>query len=271
MGRDLYRVYVDEAGDRGWGGNSSAIFNLSAVVMHDDAVAEVMGVRGSICDELGKPRETVLHWSENIKSHSARKFVSRKLADAPMAVTNVVVDKSSLMGSGTGLSDPARQYNYAVRRLLERISWLVDDEGGEAIVTVAHIRRFPYESLRSYLQLLENRRTTIRWDAIRKVRIDQPSRVPLLQIADLTAGCTHSAFRKDKFGDHEPSYLMNLAPRIYAPDGSNVSSYGINFIAENDYIETYPWWDEFCAVVARPATGPGRHLPPKAGVLASQN
>lgn len=247
MARELYSVYVDEAGDRGWGGSSSSIFNLSAVIVRNDEIAEVMEIRNEICDDLGKPRETVLHWSENVKTHSARKFVSRKLTDAPMTVTNVVVDKQSLGGSGTGLSDPAKQYNYSVRRLLERVSWFVDDEGGEAVVTFAHIRRFPYKQLHSYLSLLQSLQTSIRWDAIRKVRIDQPSRVPLLQVADLTAGCTHSAFRTDKFGEHEPAYLMNLVPKIYSPDGSRISSYGINFVGTSDCATAYPWWDEFCA------------------------
>jgi hypothetical protein len=134
-----------------------------------------------------------------------------------MVVTNVAVIKSSIMGSGTGLSDPHQQYNHAVRRLLERISWHVDEAGGEAIVTFAHVRRFPYKRLRVYLDLLQEIGSQIRWEAIRKTGYDQPHRIKLLQVADLTAGCCHSAFRRDAIGDYEPSYLMALAPQDLRP------------------------------------------------------
>ena len=56
-------------------------------------------------------------------------------------VVSVVVLKKPLTGSGTALSNPTSMYNYAIRRLMERISWFVDDAGGEASVTFAHVRR----------------------------------------------------------------------------------------------------------------------------------
>jgi hypothetical protein len=247
MSRDLYRVYVDEAGDRGWGGSSSPIFNLSAVIVRDSDVEHAEAIRKEICIKLGKPFETVLHWSENIRAHPARKFVSTEIAPAPITISSVVVNKQSLIGTGTALSDPAKQYNYAVRRLLERVSWCVDELNGEAIVTFAHIRRFPYEKLHSYLELLKTLGSEIRWPAIRKVRIDQPIRKPLLQVADITAGCTHSAFRRDQFGDHEAGYLMALAPRIYTRPPGHVSSYGMNLIGINGREAPFPWWSEFCS------------------------
>jgi Protein of unknown function (DUF3800) len=230
VARELYGVYVDETGDRGWGGRSSPIFVMSAAMVKDSNVDEMKGLRDDLCDKLGKPRSTELHWAENIKAHSARKFVSGTLAASPMVVTNVAVIKSSIMGSGTGLSDPHQQYNYAVRRLLERISWHVDEAGGEAIVTFAHVRRFPYKRLRVYLDLLQEIGSQIRWEAIRKTGYDQPHRIKLLQVADLTAGCCHSAFRRDAIGDYEPSYLMALAPRIYVRGSAPVSSDGMNII-----------------------------------------
>lgn len=273
MARDLYRVFVDEAGDRGWGGSSSAIFNLSAIVVRDEDADQLKTVRNDLCDSLGKPQSTVLHWSANVRTHAARKFVSDRLSDASITVANVVVDKRSLMGSGSALKDPAMQYNYAVRRLLERVSWFVDEEGGEAIVTFAHIRRFPYENLRNYLELLKAMGTEvqIRWGAIRKPKFDQPNRVSLLQIADLTAGCTHSAFRTDVFGAHEPTYLINIAPKIYVRGMGHVSSYGMNVIGRNGCVNGYPWWDDFCAACHKASNRTGPASAAEAGVLASQN
>lgn len=250
MSRELFRVYVDEAGDRGWGGSSSSIFNLSAVMIRDSDADNLKDLRNSLCVDLGKPPNTVLHWSENIKTHGARKFVSTTLGGAPITVANVVVHKKSLMGSGTALTDPDKQYNYAVRRLLERVSWHVDELGGEAIITFAHIRRFPYEKLNAYFDVLKSVGSKVRWTAIRKWKIDQPNRIPLLQISDIAAGCTHSAFRPDKFGAYEAEYLMNLVPTIYMRRPAHVSSYGMNLVGSNGCTAEYPWWDGFCDACA---------------------
>jgi hypothetical protein len=42
------------------------------------------------------------------------------------------------------------------------VSWLVDSLGGEAILTFAYVRRFPYQKLHDYLELLKTRQTSIR-------------------------------------------------------------------------------------------------------------
>lgn len=247
-GKRLYRVYVDEAGDRGWGGRSSPVFVLSAVIVRDEDVPAVKGTLNGINQRLGKPPGTVLHWAQNVKQHSQRKFVASELAKAPIATAFVVVMKKALIGSGSGLSDPARQYNYAVRRLLERVTWYVDDRGGEAIITFAHVRRFPYEKLHDYLSVLKGRDDVqIRWQAIRgKVRINQPNRVRLLQAADLAAGCLFAATRPDDFGDFEVGYLTTLVPTIYIRGHGRVTSYGVNVIGPNGCMpQAYPWWAAF--------------------------
>jgi hypothetical protein len=200
---------------------------------------------------LGKPPMTVLHWAANVKEHTQRKFVAREIAKLPCILTSVVVVKQPLMGSGTGLSDPAQMYNYAVRRLLERISWYVNERNGEVDITFAHIRRFPYWRLWSYLRLLRAIPTSIKWGAIpRGPGMDQPLRVRPLQLADLTAGAVGSAVRADSFGAHEHAYLDELIPRIYLRGQAHVDSYGVNVVGPPNYraymSQTYPWWDDFC-------------------------
>ncbi len=63
---------MDETGDRGWGGSSSPIFVMSAVIVRDAEVDRLKAVRDDICDALGKPTSTTLHWAENIKTHPGR-------------------------------------------------------------------------------------------------------------------------------------------------------------------------------------------------------
>jgi hypothetical protein len=246
MPRLLYRIYVDETGDRGWGGRSSPIFVLSAIIVRDGYEQSLVGALDTINQALKKPPATVLHWAENIKTHSQRKFVTRQIASLDMTIASVIVFKNPLMGSHSALSDPASMYNYAIRRLLERVSWFVDDAGGKASVTFAHVRRFPYERLRQYIGLLKASPTQIRWQALTgNPKINQPSRIRPLQVADLVAGAHGSALRPDDFGAFESSYLLELVPRIYIRGSGRVTSYGFNVIGPSDHIKTYPWWATF--------------------------
>ena len=242
-----YRVYVDETGDRGWGGRASPIFVVSAVIVRDSDVPALEAALDRMNVQLGKPPETVLHWSENVKEHSQRKFVTREIAKLPITLTHAVVMKQPMMGSGTALSDHGSIYNYAIRRILERITWYVRDHGGEAIVTFAHVRNFPYERLWSYLKRLQQDRSAkITWTAIQgRPMIDQPSRVRSLQIADLAAGALGSGVRPDKYGDHEAAYFLELVSRIYIRGAGHVTSYGLNIIGPDGCMAVYPWWSGF--------------------------
>jgi hypothetical protein len=248
MAPTLYRVYVDETGDRGWGGRASPIFVVSAVIVRDGKQADLIGALDRINTDLKKPPGTVLHWAENVKAHPQRKHVAKCLAAIDMTIASVVVIKQPMMGSGTGLSDSTSMYNYAIRRLLERVSWFVDDHGGQASITFAHIKRFPYEQLRAYIELLRQLSTTIRWRAfLGNPKIDQPARIRQLQVADLVAGAHGSALRQDDYGDFEASYLHQLVPLIYIRGRARATSYGFNVIGPDGCMDTYPWWAPFVA------------------------
>ena len=252
MSRALYRVYVDETGDRGWGGRARPIFVISAVIVKDGDEARLREALDAINATLKKPPRTALHWAENVKTHPQRKHVARTLAALDMTIASVVVFKAPLIGSGSALSDPASMYNYAVRRLLERISWFVDEAGGEATVTFAHIKNFPYPRLKAYIELLRESTTTIRWRAFTgNPKIDQPTRIRPLQVADLVAGAFGSALRPDDFGDFESSYLLELAPRIYIRGRGRVTSYGFNAVGDPQHLTAFPWWADFEAACRR--------------------
>lgn len=246
MPRELYRVYVDETGDRGWGGRSSPIFVVTAVIVRDADRSAIVAALDNINERLDKPSGTVLHWAQNVKHHAQRKFVAREIGALPITLTSVIVMKRPMMGSGTQLSDATSMYNYAIRRLLERVSWYVDDQGGEAILTFAHVRRFPYKRLERYLRLLVSQPTEIRWHAFRRnPRIDQPSRIRPLQLADLSAGCIGAALKPDPFGAFEIAYLKELIPVTYVRGNGRVSSYGVNIVGPKGCMKAYPWWTDF--------------------------
>lgn len=187
----------------------------------------------------------VLHWAQNIKSHEQRKYIAQQLRGSapPIALTYVIVCKDSMRPGPTALTDHAMMYNYAVRRLLERVSWYVDARHGEAILTFAHIRRFPYDRLFSYLVALQRTNTRIKWEALRfPPRLKGQSDARLLQVADIAAGCLSAAMTPDQFDNIESAYLEEIAPLIYTRPPGDVRSYGLNVVGDPVVLQGFPWW-----------------------------
>jgi hypothetical protein len=245
-GRTLYRVYVDESGDRGAPGKSQPFFILSAVAVRDEYEHQVRDARRQLCETLEKPITTTLHWSENMKRHEQRKVAAQTLGKLPVRLLYVIVDKKSL-GSAHVLGDREAMYNYAVRRLLERLSWLIDDNDGEAILTFAHVKHFPYDRLYNYVELLKAQPTQIRWNAFRgKVRIVTPDQREMLQFADIAAGCLQAAIRPDRYGNVEEAYITAVRNVIYNRGlMSDYRSYGLNVVGDKRFLEDYEWWSLF--------------------------
>lgn len=250
--KTLYRVFVDESGDRGWGGKSSDIFVLSAVIVRDADMPQLQAALADINSTLGKPPTTTLHWAENVKGHAQRKLVARTVGGLPVTITNIVVMKRFLDPTTTRLSDATSMYNYAVRRLLERVSWMMQKRAGEAVLTFAHVRRFPYHKLDDYLARLRASDTTIRWSEFTgKPRIDQPNRAPGLQVADLVAGCVWAALRPDRYGSYETAYLREIYRLLNVGPNRKITSYGMNIVGVDGCMDQYPWWPRFVAACER--------------------
>lgn len=230
--------------------SSSPFFILAAVVVPDDRDADLRAERDKLCVALDRPIGTVLHWAENIKRHEQRKFVASALGSQDyVTLSYVIVDKARLRASGgaQGLKDHTAMYNYAIRRLLERLSWLIRDSHGEAILTFAAIRRFPYHRLTDYLDLLKLVGTTIHWPAFRgDPRILQQNQSDLLQVADIAAGILSAAIVPDRFGDLEPTYLARVRDRIYRRGPAAITSYGMNVVGDShapaSFTACLPWW-----------------------------
>ncbi|HMK62714.1 MAG TPA: DUF3800 domain-containing protein, partial [Acidimicrobiales bacterium] len=198
---------MDESGDRGWSGKSSPVFILAALLVPDHLDGQLRAVRSQLCSDLGKPTATVLHWRENIKNHSQRKYVAKTLALEQITLIYVVIDKASFGNNPGGLLDHARMYNYAIRRLLERISWFLRDNGAIGHIALAQITNFKYGTLRFYLEILQNQQTSIAWQSLAlPLKIHPTKDRVLLQLADIAAGILGTALWPDDFGAVESAY-----------------------------------------------------------------
>jgi class 3 adenylate cyclase len=197
--------------------------------------ATVRGELDALRTALGRHRGQVVHF-RNL-THSYKVKACQEIAGFSVeAITNVIFCKPKLAGQlpagGYAFikqADP--MYLYAIRLLLERVSWYVDEHGGDpAIVTFAHLSRFPAAKLHNYRAALEYVGTTeIRWHVFagHQFRINHPNTVELLQAADSAASALFKAVEADAFGNTEPRYLQELRPKLYRRGSANVTSYGL--------------------------------------------
>jgi hypothetical protein len=229
----LWRVYIDESGDRGMSATSSQHFVTSAVIV--DAAQEP-AARAELAQlrlALGRDPGHALHFQKF--SHSQRlKAVQDVAASSVAAISSVILCKQGFNkplppGELPYITNPDPMYLWAMRLLLERVSWFVRDHGGgAAVVTFAHVRHFKAEKLHSYRAALEAGDTQVHWPSFdgHKFRIGHPNRIELLQLADTTASALFRAIEPDEFGNVERRYLTELVPKVYRR-GRNLTSYGL--------------------------------------------
>src|ERR1700674_1880934 len=118
-------AYVDEAGDDGFTPKSSEWFVLSALITNKaDHAATLQAFVDPVRIRLNKPVKKPLHFRK-IRHHQKVPYIAQ-LAGASLAAINILVHKPSLSEPET-FGEEHRLYHYAVRLLVERISWLCRD------------------------------------------------------------------------------------------------------------------------------------------------
>lgn len=229
-----WRVYIDEAGDRGMSPTSSSHFVTSAVVVPDDSDLQCRKELAALHETLDRRPSEVLHFQK--LSHSNRLKATQDIAGFSFgAISNVILCKSGFSeplpdGTVPYIANPDPMYLWAMRLLLERVSWYCrDNGGGAAITTFAHVRRFKTAKLHSYLSLLRQSDTTIDTATFQShpLRINSPDKIELLQLADIAASALFAAIEPDRFGNLEPRYFEQLIPRIYRRGARPITSYGL--------------------------------------------
>ena len=146
----------------------------------------------------------------------------------------IVVCKRELERNGM---TPQERYQWTLRLLLERVSWLAKKHNEVAHVVLSHIRGLEIDKLREYEEILRRIPTEIKWDWL------DPSGCEVvgytdrdeLQLADVVASATACAFEKDEYGNVEERYLRELRAPVWnglhvnvAGEG-NIRTYGLKF------------------------------------------
>lgn len=88
----LYRVYVDEAGDRGIAPASSKHFVVSAVIIADTQDATIRAETASLRQALGRHAGHVLHFRK--LTHSQKVKAAQDIGQSAIAaISNVIIQR----------------------------------------------------------------------------------------------------------------------------------------------------------------------------------
>jgi hypothetical protein len=241
-------AYIDESGDEGFKFRrrtdeqaSSDWFVLAAFVTRKPSDLQIDKVMDTVRRELRLRPQDHVHWKK--LKHMDKVHYTQVLAPLPTTLAAVCVHKPSLQAPER-FQEEYRLYFYAVRCLLERVSWLVRDlyvptqRDGDGTTELVFSNRqgMPYERMRAYLRLLARQQQAgqdirIEFDRVpvARLRTQAPGTSRGLQLADAAAGAFFNALERDRFGNTEPRYLQTLSPLLYRHE-QNVHGYGFKIM-----------------------------------------
>lgn len=253
-------AYIDESGDDGFvfhpdGSGSSRWFVLSAVVIRSNNDHELRDMALAARIMLGKEEKFPLHFAK-LKKHNERIAVCRLMGKTKARCMSVLIHKPSLPRASYE-DAKNRLYHYAVRLLLERVSWLCRDSQKSGVFDAELIfsnrAAMSYDELRDYLRLLksmsESEDVRIDWAAVcpERIRAVQHERMGGLQMADFLASGTRWAAELDRLRVTEFGYLRCLSKVLYRR--KPLMSYAFKFFPDFDQLKlANPHLEEFASL-----------------------
>jgi len=249
---DEYFVYIDEAGDEGFGklrhadsGGQSKWLLLGAIVVSKENDKLLPRWRDQIMEKFPKKTKRDLHFQK--LKHEQRVAACKFLSDKPFGACVICSDKQTLMNldaqTFAKFKSKGHLYNYLVRFLLERVSQACiekserNGQGCKVHVTFSKRGGTDYSVMRDYLFLMRDGREvmrpvrSIRWDALNPedVHVEDHANRAGLQIADVVTSATYSALEENIYGDTEPRYSNYLVKR-FLRSNSQIAGCGITIV-----------------------------------------
>lgn len=219
-------VYIDEAGDLGYG-TGTRWFVISAVIVDKEKEKPIRQTMNAIKNRLNVQE---IHLRK-ISDYYKRAYLVRELNNEEFVYINVIADTNKFDRSK--IPSPTIAYNYLCRMLLERVSWFLRDTNriadivlsargtsrdGELIEYIKD-KLIPYENNQITLKVFENiiAKTANSWD--------------MLQLADVCATTTFLAYEVNGWGFRTPCYFMILKNHLYRHK-EKIMSYGLKYFTD---------------------------------------
>lgn len=259
-----FTVFVDESGDEGFvfrdppDKGSSDWFVVTAVLTVATQQDRIIGLANRIRDSIGLERKGLIHFAD--LSHEKRVRVLHEMQGENLRYVSVLINKRAITHPARFTAQRGRLYYYAVRLLLERVSWLCRDTAKKhssdpaAKVIFEHRKRLKHEDLVSYIDLLRNigegdqwlasssQDIRIDWNVLDSDRMETAAKRQYagLQLADVVASGLKVSLEANRYGNTEHRFAKMMVAQTYERSG-NFTSYGLKFFPgipadDNDYM-----------------------------------
>lgn len=235
------KVYIDESGDPGTRGAGTRWLLFGAVVLRDNDVEQVSSVLDTVSGLVSDGKR--LHFSD-MKSHISKKGAYKYLSY--MDWTGIVVASDTTMArNDKGLGEPTKAFNYPLRYLLMRISWLAKLRGEvpDIYFDDRHYR-FNLPAFKDYMARFRGD-GAFEWDYLDMDRFSlaKSDTQPPICLADGLAHAAFNALQPDRHGNHEMSYLDFWKARLWRRPGA-ITRNGFAMLPLSEaatFKAEYPW------------------------------
>lgn len=251
---DEYFLYIDEAGDEGFGkllkepdSSQSKWLMIGGIVVSRENDKNLPKWRDEIMIQFPHKRRRDLHF-QKIK-HDQKVAACRILAQNKFGACVVCSDKITIPNLRTDLlriyKKKGHLYNYLVRFLLERVTTAcaarskLTNTQCKLHVTFSKRAGTDYEVMRDYLFLMRDGREVVQpirsidWNVLNPedVKVEDHSNRAGLQLADVVTSATYLALEPNLYGDIETRYAEFFASR-YLKSAGRISGCGLTIVPQ---------------------------------------
>jgi len=243
----LLRAYIDETGDRGHSGKSSAFFAFAAVLVADEDEGDLRAAMSKLRRNLSVPAGKALHWNQHVKTFQRRQHVATELAATPsIMIIYVIVEKTAIpVSSGLHASHQVF-YNYAAGMMTERLLLAARDWTGgsrDVVIRFGHVRGFDHTTTQRYFALEAAKSSWIPWNRLHgNVHFSDQSSWDGLQAADQYAGMLNVAVTPDEFGGYQEAHLLRIRHQIRRDWRGQCKGWGFKVLGNEATFTSLPWW-----------------------------
>lgn len=240
-------AYVDETGDPGTSGRASQAFGMAALVLGPRGVAEARILADRLRSEFGIGNDRPLSWKKYVREHDRRRYVAREISKLPDAQVTYTYCRKAEVDYGSFVNDRGKLYNYVAAKTYKSILWTAkfwDGEVGASTVLTrfGHVRGFDHEkTTRPYVRRSVDSDRKISGELERGLFWVDARNYREAMIADLFAGCLHSAITEDEYGSTDGGYLLQTWPLVRKVGGCAIP-FGVLSIPANELVTTLEWF-----------------------------
>jgi hypothetical protein len=237
-----FTVYIDEAGDEGFGklaagpvGGQSRWLVLGAAIVSRENDLKLPQWRDQILSRFPIKKTRDLHFRD--LKHEQKIVACQEISRLPVGACVAMSHKVTIPGSKYEkiFKQKGYLYNYLVRWLLERVTSVCFRKSQPDIcaIKIVFSRRggTNYQSMIEYFNLMKNGNEVMRparrivWPIIDfyQIAVENHSKWAGLQVSDCMTSALFSAVEPNTYGNYEHSYASILKPRLIKENGRSLN------------------------------------------------